>query len=119
PGFEGLSDQSLIQYLEPLGLREDMMNASGAFVLNSGKCIYESHSDDFSIGFSDGNRRLLFVRNTDEDGPMRTLVRTNGSIGYQEITDYEDYEMSWDNGISFFVYDTVLDRTLGGYTIIQ
>ena len=48
---------------------------------------------------------------------MNTLVRTNGSIGYQEITDYENHEMSRDNGISFFVYDTVLDRTVGGYTI--
>ena len=117
PGFEGLGDPSLIQYLEPLGLKEEMLNDIGAFVLNSGKCIYESHSYDFRIGFEDGNRRLLFVRNTDEDGPMHTMVRTNGSIGYQEITDYENHEMSWDNGISFLVYDTVLDRTVGGYTI--
>ena len=116
PAFGGLEDTSVIPFLNSLGLTEDKLNDVGAFILNSGQCIYESHSYDFKTSFTDNNRRLMFVRITDEYGNMKTLVRTNGSSAYQKISGYESYEMPQD-GLTFYVYDTVLDKTVGGYTI--
>ena len=117
PAYEGMSDPQLIQYLSAIGLSEEKISDMGAFVLSSGQCVYESHDHDFKTAINDGNRRLLFYRITEKDsGDMQTFVRTNGSIGYQCVTGYETYEMPLD-GLSFYVYDTVLDRTVGGYTI--
>jgi hypothetical protein len=115
-GYPGLEDTSLIQYLEPLGLTADMLTGGSAFVLSSGKCVFSSGEPDFRIGFADGNRRLMYLRETNENGYGTTMVRTNGSMGYQCVTGYETYEMPQD-GLSFYVYDTVLDKTVGGYTI--
>ncbi|MBQ7586728.1 MAG: SGNH/GDSL hydrolase family protein [Lachnospiraceae bacterium] len=114
--YPGPSDPSVIKYLEQLGLGTDMLTGPASYVLSGGQCIYSSSAPDFRIGFSDGNRRLLFSRTTDDDGESQTLVRTNGSMGYQCITPYESYEMP-DNALSFYVYDTVLDKTIGGYSV--
>ena len=116
PGFEGLKDPSLEQYLKPLGLSSDMLSDIGAYVLNSGKCIFESHDYDFKIGFSDGNRRLMFLRSTNDGGYMMTSVKTNGSMGYQCVTDYETAEMPPD-AVYLQVYDTVLDKMISGYAL--
>ncbi len=114
--YPGPEDTSLVQYLEQLGLSEDMLTGPSSYVLSGGQCVYSSDEPDFKIGFSDGNRRLLFSKTTDDNGNAETLVRTNGSMGYQCITPYESYEMP-DNVLSFYVYDTVLDKTIGGYSI--
>lgn len=117
PAYEGISDPSLIPFLNAVGLREDMLTDVGAFILNKGQCIYESHEYDFKAAITDGNRRLMLTRKTDENsGYMETSVRTNGSMGYQRVTKYETSKLSQD-GLSFFVYDTVLNKTIGGYTI--
>ena len=117
PAYEGIPDPSLIPFLNTIGLSEDKLTDIGAFILNKGQILYESHDYDFKAGINDGNRRLLFLRNTDENsGYMETFVRTNGSMGYQKITDYEKYAMPQD-GLGFYVYDTVLDRTICGYTV--
>ena len=116
PGYTGLSDPSLIQYLEPLGLGADMLTDSAAYVLNSGQCIFSSGDENFRIGFSDGNRRLMYLRETEDGGAGHTCVRTNGSTGYQCVTGYETEEMPQDR-LYFYVYDSVLDKTIGGYGI--
>ncbi|MBR4719930.1 MAG: hypothetical protein IKP31_06795 [Lachnospiraceae bacterium] len=116
-GYAGIPDPSLQQYLNAIGLTEDKLTDNKAFIINSGQCVFESDASDFKAAIEDGNRRLLFCRSSEPDSEQRqTLVRTNGSMGYQCITDYETYEMSQE-GISFYVYDIVLDRIIGGYTI--
>ena len=115
-GYNGPADASLIQYLEALGLDADMLAEGGAFVLNSGQCIYSSYDNDFRKSFSDGNRRLMFIRESGDGENAHTFLRTNGSSGYQCITGYETYEMP-DDMLSFHVYDTVLDKTIGGYSV--
>ena len=117
PAYEGVPDPSLIPFINAIGLSEEKLKDYGAFVLNRGQIVYESHDYDFKAGINDGNRRMLFYRTTDKDsGYMETFVRTNGSMGFQKVTDYEKYTMPQD-GLGFYVYDTVLDRAICGYTV--
>ncbi len=117
PAYEGVPDPSLIPFINAIGLSEEKLKDYGAFVLNRGQIVYESHDYDFKAGVNDGNRRMLFYRTTDKDsGYMETFVRTNGSMGFQKVTDYEKYTMPQD-GLGFYVYDTVLDRAICGYTV--
>ena len=116
PAYEGLADDSLVQYLEALGLSPDKLTDVGAFILHGGQCLYSSNEYDFKAAISDGNRRLLFYRTTDENGYMQTFVKLNGQMGYQKIMEYSTYEMPLD-GVAVFAYDTVLDKTLESYVI--
>lgn len=118
PAYEGNNDPSLTEFLDAIGLTEDRLNDIGAFILNDGKPVFESHSYNFKTGFADGNRRFLFIRETDDNGYMKTIIRTNGELGFQRVTEYKTHEMSLE-GLTFYVYDTVLDRTVGSYTIKQ
>lgn len=117
PAYEGLKDESLKQYLEALGLTADKLADVGAFILHGGECIYSSNEYDFKAAISDGNRRLLFYRTTNEDnGYMQTFVKLNGEMGFQKVTEYSNYEMPLD-GVAIYAYDTVLDKTLEPYVI--
>ena len=92
------------------------MLAQGTGLITSlGNVIFASDSSEFRYSTEDGNRNLLFIRNTDEYGTTSTRVRTNGSRTSDSMTKYETYEMAND-GISFVVYDTVLDKIAGSYT---
>ncbi len=114
---EGVNDDAIIPYLEALGLDPSSMNDRGAFILQNGKCIFESHELDFKAAITDGNRRLVFYGVHDEDNDHAfTYVRSNGSLQGTKVSGYSTYTMPTD-GIAFYVYDTVTDRTLGGYTI--
>ena len=115
--YPGLSDGSLLPLFEKLGISMDKFKSLGAFVLNSGACIYESYDSEFKTSFEDGNRRVMFTRNVNEDADhMRTFVKINGTRSFQRISGYEQYEMP-QNGISFYVYDTELDKAFGKYTV--
>ncbi|MCR5419582.1 MAG: SGNH/GDSL hydrolase family protein [Lachnospiraceae bacterium] len=114
--YEGLNDPSITEYLLPLGLDPDKISANNSYVLNNKKTLFTSSSNDFKIGFEDGNRRLMFIKKTDENGNSNIQVRTNGSSGYQCVTDYETFEMPADR-VSFCIYDTVLDKIIGVHTI--
>ena len=116
PGYEGIADESLHQYIEAMGLPVSRITGSGAYILHGGRCIYSTDKPDFKASIADGNRRLLFVRTSQEDGSSQTLVKLNGEAGYQEITGYKTYEMPQD-GIAVYAYDTILDKTLEPYVI--
>ncbi len=121
PGYEGLKDQSVAPYLEELGITQDMLTPLGAFILQKGKCIYESHDYEFKAAINDGRRRMVFYRTLDDDiGHTFTHVRNNGSVDYgsvdyQRVTAYKTYTFE-NEGISFYVYDTLLDKAVGRYT---
>ncbi|MCR5507307.1 MAG: hypothetical protein K6F34_01335, partial [Lachnospiraceae bacterium] len=116
-GYGGLSDASLLPAIEGLGLKMDMFKELGAFVLRSGKCAARSYDKDVKMTVADGARRLAFVRYTDENSDMMmNLVRVNGMRNGQSMKGYDNYSMPQD-GLSFYVYDTVLDQAFGGYTI--
>lgn len=115
--YEGLSDGSLLPYLEKLGLNIERFKSNGAFILNSGSCIYESYEPEFKAAINDGNRRLVFYRKLhDDSGHVMTSVRINGTSGYQKISGYETISLPQD-GLSFFVYDTATDKASDVYTI--
>ena len=117
PGYEGLSEKSLLFLLKPLGLSEEMLTSHGGFILNKGNCIFTSYELSFKAGINDGNRKLLFYRQYDKDEDHAfTYVKSNGSFNYQNMTGYETCTMPG-SGISFYVYDTLLDKTLGKYSI--
>ncbi|MCR5355874.1 MAG: hypothetical protein K6E63_00570 [Lachnospiraceae bacterium] len=116
-GYEGLVDDTVVAELEALGLKREMLTSHGAFILNKGQCIFSSYDYDFKAGINDGNRRILFYRTYDNDNDHAfTYVLDNGSFTHQSMTGYEKYMMEGE-GISFYVFDTVHDKALGGYSI--
>jgi len=81
--------------LAKMGISDEKLQTDTALILNGGKVIYSSNEETFSKLIDNGSDRLIFKKDS------------NG--GVQISIDTEDYDMS-QNGISFFVYDKVLNE---------
>lgn len=97
---EDIEDKSVIEALKELGIPEENMLANSAYVIKDGK-IVESLSSPFRVSIKEGNDKLLFIEEGNEDSDHKVTLFINEN----------KYSKDYDNII--FSYDAIRNIYIG------